>query len=299
MTLAVPGLQGAQVQVSYVEGDLSSEAQVPVDPSLLPGVSGNVAVRYSQGLWSGDTELAYAADDGKLSGRVRITVAQTEEGALQVGGSGEVEAQIAPRLQGMLTAAILPEGGVDVSGRITVTEPLELFPEKTFDKELFKYSQNIPLWAILVAVIRVRAGLCGGIGAGVFRNIVVEGSYTIGSEAADPTFSITGEMFIPAYLEAYVAFGAGLGLDVVIEELTGGIEGVATAGLYGAISVAPELSYADGDWGIEGVAALAAGAKLKIGLNAWAEVEAFWVTIWKETWELGEWVRDVGPELGP
>lgn len=298
ITVTVPGLQGAQVTVNYINGDISGEALVPIDPALIPGLTGNAVVRYQQGLWSGETDLAYSADNGKLSGRIHITVSQTEAGALQLGGTGEVEAQIAPRLRGMLTATILPEGGVDVSGRITVTEPLELFPEARFDKELFKYSQNIPLWAILVAVIRVRAGVRGGIGAGVFRNIVVEGSYTIGNEASDPTFSISGEMFIPAFIEAYVAFGAGLGLDVVIGELTGGIEGVATAGIYGAISVVPELSYADGDWSIEGDATLAAGARLKVGLNAWAEVEAFWVTVWEETWQLGEWVWNIGPDLG-
>lgn len=296
--LTITGLQGAQVSVAYVNGDLSGEAEVPIDPSLIPGLSGNATVRYQQGLWSGETEIAYSADNGKLSGRIVVTVAQTEAGALQLGGTGEVEAQIAPRLRGTLTATILPEGGVDVSGRIVVSEPLELFPEAKFDKELFKYSQNIPLWAILVAVIRVRAGLRGGIGPGVFRNIAVEGSYTVGSEDADPSFSISGEMYIPAFIEAYVAFGAGLGLDVVLGSLTGGIEGVATAGLYGAISVVPELSYSDGDWGIDGTATLAAGARLKIGLNAWAEVEALWVTVWEETWKLGEWVWNVGPDLG-
>lgn len=298
INLTVPGLQGAQVSVAYVNGDISGEAQVPIDPSLIPGLSGNATVRYQQGLWSGETEIAYSADNGKLSGRIRVTVAQTEAGALQLGGSGQVEAQIVPRLRGMLTATILPEGGVDISGRITVTEPLELFPEAKFDKELFKYSQNIPLWAILVAVIRMRAGLRGGVGPGVFRNITVEGSYTIGSEEADPSFSISGEMFIPAFIEAYVSFGAGLGLDVVLGELTGGIEAVATAGIYGAVSVVPELSYEDGDWSIEGDATLAAGARLKIGLNAWAEVEALWITVWDETWKLGEWVWNVGPDLG-
>lgn len=295
--LTVPGLQTAQFTISYANEDISGEAQIAIDPGLIPGLEGNATVRYAQGLWSGETELQYSADNGKLSGTIRVTVAQAETGALQLGGSGSVTAQIAPRLSGTLTATILPEGGVDVSGQITVTEPLELFPEKRADKELFKYSQNIPLWAILVAVIRVRAGVRAGIGPGVFRNITVEGSYTIGSEESDPSFSITGEMFIPAFVEAYVAFGAGLGLDVVLGELTGGIEAVGTAGLYGAISVVPELSYADGDWGIEGTATLAAGARLKLGLNAWAEVEALWVTVWEEEWKLAEWVWSVGPDL--
>lgn len=296
--LTIPGLDGAHVAVSYANGDLEGEAQVPINTQLLPGFDGTVTVRFREGRWSGETELAYEADNGKLSGTIRITVAQTEEGTLELGGGGSVTAQLMPRLSGTLQAEILPEGGVDISGTIEVTEPLELFPERRVDRELFRYSQNIPLWAILVAVIRVRAGVRAGIGPGVFRNIRVEGSYTVGAEEADPSFTVSGEMFIPAFVEGYVAIGAGLGLDVLLGSLTGGIEAVGTAGLYGAISVVPELSYADGDWGIEGTATLAAGARLKLGLNAWAEVEALWVTVWSNEWQLAEVVMPVGPDLG-
>ncbi|WP_224824340.1 hypothetical protein [Cognatishimia sp. MH4019] len=295
--LTVPGLQGAHVSLAYVNGDIQGEAQVPIDTVALPGLGGEVTVRFAEGRWSGETEMSYSADNGKLSGTIRVTLAQTEEGDLQVGGGGSVTAQLMPRLAGTLEATILPEGGIDISGAIEVTEPLELFPEKRLDKELFKYSQNIPLWAMLVAVIRVRAGIRAGIGPGVFRNIRVEGSYTIGADEADPTFSITGEMYIPAFAEAYVAFGAGLGLDVLLGSLTGGIEGVATAGIYGAISVVPELNYADGDWSIEGVATIAAGARLTLGLNAWAEIEALFVTVWEREWKLAEHVMSVGPDL--
>lgn len=296
--LAIPGLTTASVRVDYTNGDLAGEVQVPIDTELLPGLAGTVTVRYGEGRWSGETEMQYSADNGKLSGSLRITVTQSEEGALQLGGGGSVTAQLMPRLSGTLTAEILSEGGVDISGAIEVTEPLELFPEQRLDRELFRHSQNIPLWAILVAVIRVRAGVRAGIGPGVFRNIRVEGSYTIGQDDADPSLSISGEMFIPAFVEGYVAFGAGLGLDVVLGSLTGGIEGVATAGLYGAISVVPELSYENGDWGIEGVATMAAGARLKLGLNAWAEIEALWVTVWEREWELASHTMPIGPDLG-
>ncbi|MCZ6604224.1 MAG: hypothetical protein O7A03_03680, partial [Alphaproteobacteria bacterium] len=296
--LTIPGLNGVHVALAYRDGQVEGEVGVPIDTALIPGLSGDVTVRYREGRWSGETDLQFSADNGKLSGTIRITVNQTEEGTVQLGGGGSVTAQIMPRLSGTLQAELLPEGGVDVSGTIEVTEPLELFPEKRLDKELFKYSQNIPLWAILVAVIRIRAGVRAGIGPGVFRNIRVVGSYTIGAEEADPSFTVSGEMFIPAFVEGYVAFGAGLGLDVVIGSLTGGIEAVGTAGIYGAISVVPELNYADGDWGIEGTATMAAGARLKLGLNAWAEVEALWVTVWEQEWKLAEYVMSVGPDLG-
>lgn len=297
-SLTIPGLNQVTLRAHVTNDDLSGSVNVPVDSAFLPGLTGDVTVTYAQGRWGGETTLNYSADDGKLSGTITITVTQTDEGAIEVGGTGSVTAQLMPGLQGTLTATILPEGGVDVSGEIVVTEPYELFPEWRDDKELFRHSQNIPLWAILVAVIRVRAGVRAGVGPGVFRDIRVTGSYTIGADQSDPSFDISGELYIPAFVEGYVAFGAGLGLDVVLGSLTGGIEGVATAGLYGAISVVPTLSYADGDWSIEGVATLAAGARLKMGLNAWAEVEAAWVTVWENTWALAEHTMPIGPDLG-
>ena len=297
VTLTVPGLRPIPVAVTYANGALSARAEVPIDSDRLPGLSGTVTVQYTDGLWSGGTTLGYTADSGKLSGTITVTVAQNETGSLEVGGSGAVTAQLMPSVSGTLTATILPEGGIDVSGSIVVTEPVELFPEKRLEKELFRLSKNIPLWGIVVAVIRVSAGVRAGIGKGVFRNITVTGSYTIGSAQADPSFSVSGELYIPAFVEGYVSFGAGLGVDVVLGSLTGGIEGVATAGLYGAISVVPELSYEGGEWGIQGVATLAAGARLTLGLNAWAEVEAMWVTVWDDEWHLAEMVTPIGPDL--
>lgn len=295
--LTIPGLNPIRLTASYAEGDLSGSVQVPVDSGLIPGLSGNVTVAFAQGRWSGETTLSYSADDGKLSGTVTVTVAQNDRDEIELGGSGRVTAQLVPGLQGTLTATILPEGGVDVSGEILVTDPYELFPEQRMDRNLFSMAQNIPLWGILVAVIRVRAGIRAGIGPGVFRDIRVTGSYTIGADEADPSFTVSGEMYIPAFVEGYVAFGAGLGVDVVLGSLTGGIEGVGTAGLYGAISVVPELSYEGGNWSIDGTATLAAGARLKLGLNAWAEIEALWVTVWDQTWALAEVVMPVGPDL--
>ncbi|MEV8467454.1 DNA/RNA non-specific endonuclease [Fluviibacterium sp. DFM31] len=294
--LTITGLQQARFQVDYIDGDFQGEAEIATDANLLHGLSGKARVTYAKGLWAGTSTIDYEADNGKLKGTVTVNVAQTPEGALQMSGDGKVTAKLMPTLQGSLTAKVYPDGTIDVSGEIVVTDPVPLFDEKKVDKELFKYSQNIPLWAILVAVIRVRAGIRAGIGPGVFRDIKVTGSYTIGNEG-EPSFAISGELFIPAYVEAYVAFGAGLGLDVVLGSLTGGIEGVASAGIYGAISVVPELSYEAGDYKIEGVATMAAGARLKIGLNAWAEVEALWVTVWENDWKLAEWMWNVGPDL--
>ena len=295
--LEIPGLERTRFTLDYRDGELEGSGEAAVDPARLNGIGGSARVEYRDQRWAGDTELAYEADDGKLRGRVRINVRQGDDGALHISGGGDVTARIAPRLEGTLALVIHEDGTIDLSGAITVTEPLQLFPEWRQERELFRISKNIPLWAILVAVIRVRGGVRAGVGPGVFRDIRVEGEYTVGADDSEPSLSISGEMYIPAFVEAYVAFGAGLGVSVVLGSLTGGIEGVASAGIYGAVSVVPVLSYRDGDYAIEGTATLAAGARLKVGLNAWAEIEAFWVTVWERTWRLSEWVWNVGPDL--
>lgn len=295
--LSVPGMETASFTIGYDGKDITGQGELAVDPAYLSGIEGRVQITYAEGRWAGETTLGYSADDGKLSGQITVRVRQAEDDSLKVGGEGEVTAQIAPRLAGTLRAEILEEGGIDVSGEISVTEPLEMFPEARFEKELLNVSQKIPLWAILVAVLRIRAGVRAGIGPGVFRDIKVTGSYTIGQEG-EPSFAITGEMFIPAFVEGYVGFGAGLGASVVLGSLTGGIEAMGTAGIYGAISVVPELAYENGDYSIEGVATMAAGARVKLSLNAWAEIEALWMTVWDNTWELASVTMPVGPDLG-
>ncbi|MCJ8273799.1 MAG: hypothetical protein MJK04_30925, partial [Psychrosphaera sp.] len=112
-----------------------------------------------------------------------------------------------------------------------------------------------------------------------------------------PDLDFRGELFIPAFVEGYVAIGAGLGASVIIGSVTGGIEAMATAGIYGAVSVKPLLQYNDGDWTMSGTAVMAAGARFKLSLNAWAEAEAFWITVWGNTWELAAKTWAFGPDL--
>jgi hypothetical protein len=296
VTLKVPGLQPITAKVDYINGKLEGEVDVPIESKRLAGISGNLHVEYRDERWKAEQKLNYSRDDGKVSGSVTVGLLQDEAGKLGIYGGGDVTAQLTSFLQGQLKVDILPEGTTKLYGAIVVTKPIELFPEKKGDRELFNVSRNIPLWAILVAVVRVRGGVRAGVGPGQLRDITVEGEYTIGGES-QPSFVISGELFIPAYAEAYLAFGVGLGLDVVLGSLTGGIEAVGTAGVYGAVSVRPEIAYRDGNYSISGVATLAAAAKIKLGLQAWAEIEALWITVWERTWHLAEWVWNVGPTL--
>ncbi len=296
INLSIPGLDSVAARVDYINGELEGELDIPINSKKLAGISGQLHVEYREKKWKAEQKIGYERDNGKLKGNVTLGVMQDDKNALVLYGGGNVTAQLTDFLTGQLKLDILPEGTTKVFGAITVTEPIELFPEKKVDKELFSIRRNIPLWAILVAVIRLRSGVRAGVGPGQLRDIKVEGEYTIGEET-QPSFVINGELFIPAFAEAYIAFGAGLGLDVLLGSLTGGIEAIGMAGVYGAVSVMPEIAYRDGNYSISGVATMAGAAKIKLGLQAWAEIEALWVTVWENTWHLAEWVWDVGPTL--
>lgn len=289
----IPGLETAKVLIGLKDGKFEGSGEIGIAPAKIPGLTGDLLVEYKDDRFSGKTKIGYAKE--KFSGEVEIVLNQDEAGKLAISGSGDVTARLTDWLTGKVHIDVLPDATTKIEGQLKAAD-IELFPEKKGDKELFNISQNIPLWAILVAVIRIRGGVRAGVGPGMLRGVTAEGQFSTG-EGEEPSFSITGELFIPAYAEAYVAFGAGLGLDVVIGSLTGGIEAVGTAGVYGALSAIPEIAYEGGNYSISGEITLAAAAKLKLGLQAWAEVEAFWITVWSQEWKLAEWVWDVGPEL--
>ncbi|MDX2477868.1 MAG: hypothetical protein QNL05_10955 [Gammaproteobacteria bacterium] len=294
----IPGLQSGQFTVDFTsEGNVAGEGELQTDDSYIPGLTGRVLVRYGDNLWFGETQIDYSREDPNLSGSILVRVRQTEAGTLVISGEGELTAGLFEGVEGTAGVIIDEEGNVIVNFAITQTNPYELFAERRQEREFLNISQNIPLFAgIVVAVIRIRAGARAGVGPGQIRNSVITGTWEVTSEEP-PALNVSSEFYMPAFVEGYVAFGAGLGVDVLLGSLTGGIEAMATAGLYGAISVVPELSYQDGDWMFEGTATLAAGARLKLSLNAWAEIEALWVTVWDRTWELASHTMNIGPDL--
>lgn len=294
----IPGLQSGEFSVEFTSnGTIEGEGELQTDDSLVPGLSGRVQVAYRDNLWSGETELTYSQENPSVNGSITVGIRQTEEGTLVFHGSGDLTAEVIPGVEGNAGIVIDEEGNVILSFAFTQTDPYELFPENRREREFLNVSQNIPLWAgIVVAVIRIRAGVRAGIGPGQIRNSRIEGTWEITSDEP-PDLTVSTEFFMPAFVEGYVAFGAGLGVDVLLGSLTGGIEAMATAGLYGAISVVPVLSYENGDWMFDGTATLAAGARLKLSLNAWAEIEALWVTVWDRTWELASHTMNLGPDL--
>ena len=60
----------------------------------------------------------------------------TEAGTLRIYGGGDLTMRILPWLEGSAGVRILPNGEIEVRGKIAVPEPVELFKEKRWDKEI-------------------------------------------------------------------------------------------------------------------------------------------------------------------
>lgn len=228
----------AELRVPHLEG---SDLTVRVDRDGIPSINGELRTR-----------LAIPA-----LGSPQVTLSLSEAG--EVGGSVEID-EAALRPPGLRNLTVTGGGSLTLEdGRFSGNVDAQLAYAGLGSGEVhFAFSE---------------AGAFSGSGSVAITPPFLDeitADLAIGADEADPSFTVSGELYIPAFVEGYLAFGAGLGLDVVLGSLTGGIEAVGTAGLYGAISAIPELAYEDGDWGIEGTATLAAGARLKLGLNAWA-----------------------------
>ncbi len=184
--------------------------------SYIPGLTGRVLVRFADNLWSGETQIDYNREDPNLSGSILVRVRQTEEGVLVISGEGDLTAGLFEGVEGTAGVVIDEEGKVVVNFAITQTTPYELFPERRQEREFLNISQNIPLFAgIVVAVIRIRAGVRAGVGPGQMRNSTITGTWEVTSEEP-PDLTVSSEFYMPAFVEGYVAFGAGLGVDVVL-----------------------------------------------------------------------------------
>ena len=98
-------------------------------------------------------------------------------------------------------------GHVAVNGEISPPNETQLLPEKKVENTFFHKSVEFPIWGIsipmlgsvgIIAFIEGSLGYRAGVGAGVMRNIVLSGSYST-DPSVQPTFAITGEIFIPAF----------------------------------------------------------------------------------------------------
>ncbi|MBC7977122.1 MAG: hypothetical protein H7138_19275, partial [Myxococcales bacterium] len=305
LAIKVPKLQSTTMSFHADATGYRAQGSAGVDFKQASGsvTLGLEKVGEDKALWSAAGSVGYTSE--RLSGRVGVQY--NADGELS--GEGSLAFQIADFLTGQATVAVDKEGHVAVNGEIRPPNETQLFPEKKVENTFFKQSLEFPIWGIsipavgsvgLIAFIEGSLGYRVGVGAGVMRDIVLSGNYST-DPSKEPTFAITGEIFIPAFAELLISVGGGIKLSAFLAEVSGGVKVDGRAGFYGGLSVRPTLAYEGGKYRLTGEALLAGDVGLSAQVDAFVRLHVGkWMFSWEKewNWKLAEWNKWLGLNLG-
>lgn len=318
----IPGIRGgeltAMIARSPVDNQWKISARGTARPAL-PGVDAQITAEYEDGAITLEGRAEYAK--GMLNGSLLIGATNRPVSAdgrpagppgkdITAYGDGTVTARLAPWLQGTVGMRILPNGEVELAGRIALPDTLEVFGAKNLEKNLLRIGLDIPI--VGVSILGQRIGIFAtisgaldadaGIGPGVLRNTALAIVY---NPAHEEQTKVTGtaELFIPAHagLRLYVRGALGAGIPVVSAEagleIGGrlGVEGAARAGLQVGWSPAKGLTF-------NAEASVSAEPVFTFDVNGYVLVEAdLWlktVELYSKRWELAKVAYGSGLRLG-
>lgn len=259
----IPGIQGGNVEarVSKAEGAENYDIFVSgtAQPDI-PGIDTSLTVTYENGALTIEGSAAYSR--GMLSGNVNIGATNRTIGddgqptgepddTVRVYGGGDLTLQLTPWLEATAGIQFLPNGEIEVSGRIALPSSVDVFDRREFRRNLFTVPTiEIPLFAIplgprslgLVAQISGGLDFFAGFGPGQLRDVFAEVTYNPDREDETEIHG-HGEFAIPADAGLTLRGDLGLGLSVGIASLSGGIELAGTLALEGEAAAEVDLSW--------------------------------------------------------
>ena len=259
----IPGIKGGSVSaiVSKQADEEGYNVQVEgIAQPDIPGVDTLLSVSYDNGALIIEGSAAY--NRGMLSGNVIIGATNRtidSEGLangdpddiMRVYGGGDLTLQLTPWLQATAGVQFLPNGEIEIVGRIALPDTVDVFDRKELRRNLFSIPTiEIPLFAIplgprsigLVAQIDGGLTFSAGFGPGQLRDVYAEVTYNPDRE--DETVIHGHGLFaIPADAGLTLSVSLGLGVSIGIASLSGGIELAGTLGLEGEAAAEADLSW--------------------------------------------------------
>lgn len=273
----VPGLKSATATASYSESSgwhILGTAQPNV-----PGINTNLRLEYHNGAFTIEGRGKYR--NGMLNGIISIGftnhVVDTNGNPTSAindhftpFGSGELTIKLGHNLEAQAGAKLLPNGEVEMSGKIGITDSIVLFNKKSLDIQLFKVTLPQVLLAGVDAGIAgiglygsvgAKANLYAGIGPGKVDTLNASVLYNPSQE---------DQTEIEGNVKLSVPGNAGIKANIPVS-----LEGKAEAGGYKLAGVKGELNL-EGHLGVD--AGVSIPAKIKwtpiTGLELNAEPEA-------------------------
>ncbi len=315
----IPGIRGGSVEarVSKAEGAENYDIFVSgtAQPAI-PGIDSTLTVTYDNGALTIEGSAAYSR--GMLSGRVNIGATNRTIGddglptgepdnTMRVYGGGSLTLTLTPWLQATAGVNFLPNGEIEVTGRIGLPGTVDVFDRKSINRNLFNIPAiEIPIFAIPLGprsiglVARITGGLdfSAGFGPGQLRELSAEVTYNPDHED-QTTITGRGVFAIPADAGLTLRGDLGLGVSIGIASLSGGIEIAGTLGLEGEASAAVDVNWSpQTGLAIDAEGRITVNPKFTFDINAFARASLdLWVTSISETWRYNLASFSWGPDI--
>ncbi|MBL4663574.1 MAG: DUF4157 domain-containing protein [Flavobacteriaceae bacterium] len=315
----IPGIRGGNVSatISKQNGEegygimISGTAQPDI-----PGIDSTLTVTYDNGALTIEGSAAYAR--GMLSGTVNIGATNRAIGddgqpsgdpddTMRVYGGGSLTLTFTPWLQATAGVNFLPNGEIEVTGRIGLPAAVDIFDRKSIDRNLFNMPAiEIPIFAIplgprsLGLVARITGGLdfSAGFGPGQLRDLYADVTYNPDRED-ETTITGHGEFAIPADAGLTLRGDLGLGLSIGIASLTGGIEIAGSLGLEGEATAEVDINWSpQTGLAIDATGRITVNPKFTFDINAFARASLdLWLFSISETWRYNLASFSWGPDI--
>jgi len=330
----VKGLANATLELARSpEGVVSGKVSAPLN---LKKLAGNVEVGWDGQTITGIGVIGYQGE--KLSGNLTVNVmeeskaTQLEQGnqppskedvvnipkktgkpKYVVFGSGELTFAFTNWLNGNANVILDSKGNVTIIGQITPQKEIELFPQKDYEKKLFKVearaSYGIPVVGNIFIFANVGVDAFAKVGPAKFYKIVAEGTYST-DPLKSKDFKIRGSLNVSAAAGLRLRGEAGAGLEILAHDIKAGAGINGLAGIRGYAEATPVVGYREkaiegedkkGEFFISGDLEIAAQPFLGLSGDLFVEIDApFWSPVpdKKWTWPLAGKEWPIGGSFG-
>jgi hypothetical protein len=315
----IPGIRGGSVSATISKQNGEEDYTIMVSGTAqpaIPGIDSTLTVTYDNGALTIEGSAAYSR--GMLSGTVQIGATNRAIGddgnpngdpddTMRVYGGGSLTLTFTPWLQATAGVKFLPNGEIEVTGRIGLPSAVDVFDRKSIDRNLFNMPAiEIPIFAIPLGprsiglVARITGGLdfSAGFGPGQIRDLYAEVTYNPDREE-ETTITGRGEFAIPADAGLTLRGDLGLGVSVGIASLTGGIEIAGALGLEGEAAAEVDVNWSpQTGLVIDATGRITVNPKFSFDINAFARASLdLWLLSISETWRYNLASFSWGPDI--
>jgi Domain of unknown function (DUF4157) len=306
LQIPIPGMKDQPVKVGARYDGEEFKATARGVGFSWKGLSGNL------------TEITYRirkGGEGKTSGAGKLTINRngitgeisvkfSEEG--KFAGKGQVSYPFKLRDNDVIATAgieIDEDQKVQLSGEMSVAQPIKLFDRFGDNRNLFHVEKHIPLPGVSIGPVGIVAVVEGGVsihyffGPGQLKQVRITAHANPLEPDPDLTATFHCVLEIPAGAGIDGTVGGGIGVDAVLGSVTGTLTVTAGLDLNGSVGGEMDVQYAQKKLDVKARPGLDAELDLGLSLDAHARAEAgigrFSIGIEKD-WNLGHKIVKLG-----